>query len=196
MPSKPALHRSNDRARLVDARRERSGSFGLSRSLLGLTHGSVTRPSRTFEGFRPRQPTRSHRCDRAVNLWIHSPSKRSPVALTGVSLATCRHATSKAGLLSWGLTPPETSPPRRCHPPLHRPLFRAPLARSPAASTPSRSLARPTFGLKMPLSKSRSALVVSHHLDGLLRNRLAGLLHPAADHGVRHVSHRSPTPPK
>ena len=192
MPPEPALHRSNDRARLMDAHLERSGSFGLSRSLLGLTHGSVSRPSRTFEGFRPRQPTRSHCCVRAVNLWIRSPSKRSPVALTGVSLATCHHATSKAGLLSWGLTPPEASPPRRCQPPLHRPPLRAPLSRSPVASTPSRPLARPTFGLEMPISKSRSALVVSHHLDGFLRNRLAGLLHPAADHGVRHVSRRPP----
>lgn len=30
--------------------------------------------------------------------------------------------------------------------------------------------------------------VVSHHLDGLLRMRLAGLLHPAADPGIRRVS--------
>lgn len=35
---------------------------------------------------------------------------------------------------------------------------------------------------------SRSARVVSHHLDGLLRNEPAGLLHPATDLGVRRVS--------
>jgi hypothetical protein len=35
---------------------------------------------------------------------------------------------------------------------------------------------------------SRSALVVSHHLDGLLRAGAAGLLHPAVDSGVRCVS--------
>ena len=35
---------------------------------------------------------------------------------------------------------------------------------------------------------SRSVLVVSHHLDGFLRTTVAGLLHPAADLGVRRVS--------
>jgi hypothetical protein len=35
--------------------------------------------------------------------------------------------------------------------------------------------------------------VVSHHLDGFLRSEVAGLLHPAAGHGVRCVS-RSPRP--
>jgi hypothetical protein len=35
---------------------------------------------------------------------------------------------------------------------------------------------------------SRSALVVSHHLDGLLHTEAAGLLHPADDSGVRRVS--------
>jgi hypothetical protein len=142
MPSKPALHRSNDRARLMDARRERSGSFGLSRSLPGLTHGSVTRPSRTFEGFRPRQPTRSHRCDRAVNLWIRSPSKRSPEARVGVSCAACCHDSHKADFLSWGRTPSGASPRRGCPPPLRRPPLRAPLLRSPVASTPGPAFAR------------------------------------------------------
>jgi hypothetical protein len=33
-----------------------------------------------------------------------------------------------------------------------------------------------------------SVLVVSHHLDGFLRSKVAGLLHPAADPGVRRVS--------
>lgn len=35
---------------------------------------------------------------------------------------------------------------------------------------------------------SRSALVVSHHLDGFLHTRLAGLLRPATGHGVVSVS--------
>jgi hypothetical protein len=35
---------------------------------------------------------------------------------------------------------------------------------------------------------TRSVLVVSHHLDGFLRDGSAGLLHPAASHGVRRVS--------
>ena len=40
----------------------------------------------------------------------------------------------------------------------------------------------------VPSSTSRSALVVLHHFDGLLRCDSAGLLHPAAGHGVRRVS--------
>jgi hypothetical protein len=38
-----------------------------------------------------------------------------------------------------------------------------------------------------------SVLVVSHHLDGLLLLDRAGLLHPAADHGVHRVSARRET---
>jgi hypothetical protein len=41
--------------------------------------------------------------------------------------------------------------------------------------------------------RPRSALVVSHHLDGFLLLDLAGLLHPAADHGVHRVSARRET---
>jgi hypothetical protein len=41
---------------------------------------------------------------------------------------------------------------------------------------------------------SRSALVVSHHLGGFLRGRVAGLLHPASGYGVRRVAGRSPVP--
>jgi hypothetical protein len=40
----------------------------------------------------------------------------------------------------------------------------------------------------LPHRESCSVRVVSHHLDGLLRSELAGLLHPAADPGVRRVS--------
>jgi hypothetical protein len=54
------------------------------------------------------------------------------------------------------------------------------------ASTPARIAAR--FGPEEPSSRSRSVLVVSHHLDGFLRSEVAGLLHPAAGHGVRCVS--------
>jgi hypothetical protein len=46
------------------------------------------------------------------------------------------------------------------------------------------------LGPSLLRDRSRSALVVSHHLDGFLRNRAAGLLRPAADHGVRSVSLR------
>jgi hypothetical protein len=47
-------------------------------------------------------------------------------------------------------------------------------------------------GLRGP--GSWSALVVSHHLGGLLRVRVAGLLHPASGSGVRRVSGRPPVP--
>jgi hypothetical protein len=61
----------------------------------------------------------------------------------------------------------------------------------PSAVRPS---ARPlpeaeaSFGPTVPPVESRSALVVSHHLDGFLRAGAAGLLHPAAGSGVRRVS--------
>jgi len=45
-----------------------------------------------------------------------------------------------------------------------------------------------TFGLPLLLGKSRSALVVSHHLDSLLHTKLANLLHSALNHGVRYIS--------
>jgi len=93
-----------------------------------------------------------------------------------------------ADLLSWGWTRTEGHPCRLCPSPLRRPSFRTPLSRSPRASTPGLGLSPSSFGLGMPLPKSRSVLVVSHHLDGFLRARLAGLLHPAADPGVRLVS--------
>mgnify|MGYP003701814873 CR=1 FL=1 len=54
-----------------------------------------------------------------------------------------------------------------CRPPTGIPLAR-PL---PGAEAP--------FGPTLPGADSRSALVVSHHLDGLLRVKVTGLLHPA-----------------
>jgi len=50
------------------------------------------------------------------------------------------------------------------------------------ASTPAGPL-DPTSASEVPPRKSRSALVVLHHLDGFLRATVAGLLHPAADLG-------------
>ncbi len=55
------------------------------------------------------------------------------------------------------------------------------------ASTP----APKGIGERRPAAPSCSILVVSHHLDGLLRAGSAGLLHPAAGCGVRRVSARS-----
>jgi hypothetical protein len=76
-------------------------------------------------------------------------------------------------------------------PPLMGFVRSAPLCRSTVcASTPgSRSFHRPD---PTRVSGSCSALVVSHHLDGLLRTGAAGLLHPAVDYGVRRVSRSSP----
>jgi len=156
----------------------RSGSSGLSRILPGLTLGSVTRPERTFEVFRSASLTCPHRCEPAID-----PLCRSPPELSAL-LPGPAHA----DLLSWGWTKDSRSPCRLCPSPLRRPSLRTPLTRSPCASTPGRSLAAPTFGLGMPIPRSRSVLVVLHHLDGFLRARLAGLLHPAADPGVRLVS--------
>jgi len=57
-----------------------------------------------------------------------------------------------------------------------RPSTDVPLAcLLPGAETP--------FGSTVPPVESRSVLVVSHHLDGLLHTNAAGLLHPAAGLG-------------
>ena len=76
--------------------------------------------------------------------------------------------------------PPERGPPSRSLGVSQRAL-RSPGSR-PVAFAPI------TFGPGMPLPESRSALAVSHDFGGFLRTRGAGLLHPAADHGVRLVS--------
>ena len=56
----------------------------------------------------------------------------------------------------------------------------------PAAGIPpARPLpgAEAPFGPTLPHADSRSALVVSHHLDGLLHAKVTGLLHPATSLG-------------
>jgi hypothetical protein len=69
-----------------------------------------------------------------------------------------------------------------------------PPATSPLASTPDRVAAIRAIGVAYPLACSD--LVVLHHRAGFLRQRLAGLLHPAATHGVHYVSvrHQHPNP--
>ena len=49
---------------------------------------------------------------------------------------------------------------------------------------------RSASGCSCHTAPSRYVLVVSHHLDALLRSGSAGLLHPAASYGVRRVSAR------
>lgn len=57
----------------------------------------------------------------------------------------------------------------------------------PLPATPSRRLR----SAHTAACASRSTLVVSHHLDGFLCEEVAGLLHPAASHGVTCVSRAS-----
>jgi len=63
---------------------------------------------------------------------------------------------------------------------------------------PVRGLPKQLVSLRVGSSRSRpcSALVVSHHLDGFLRNRPAGLLRPATGRGVRRVLVRDRHPSK
>jgi hypothetical protein len=74
--------------------------------------------------------------------------------------------------------------------------FTAPPSTSLRASTPGADPKIASIGPRLPHRKSRSVLVVSHHLDGLLRSELAGLLHPAVDPGVRRVSGPSSPAPR
>lgn len=74
--------------------------------------------------------------------------------------------------------------------PLRRPHRWCPLPASAAASPPSREgcCAPRSLRRRAPQPSARSVPMVSHHLDGLLHQRPAGLLHPAADPGVHRVS--------
>lgn len=56
-------------------------------------------------------------------------------------------------------------------------------------STPSDVAA--TFGQRGPTRQSRSALVVSHHLDGFFRVEVPGLLHPGTGRGSPRLLHRA-----
>jgi hypothetical protein len=71
--------------------------------------------------------------------------------------------------------------------------------RPPAGIPPARPLpgAEAPFGPTPPSADSRSALVVSHHLDGFLRTRVTGLLHPATSQGfAAFPAVRLPVPPE
>lgn len=67
-----------------------------------------------------------------------------------------------------------------------------------ASGVHSRATSRPRFGVEGATLAACSALVVLHHLGGFLLRKFAGLLHPAANPGVRRVSvgadsvHRDP----
>jgi len=93
--------------------------------------------------------------------WIHFHQSYYCTALASLA----RLATGSLGRLSWdsSVAPPSTCFRDRASPVLPPNRFRA--ARSGAGA----------------------ALVVSHHLGGLPSPEVAGLLHPAADRGVRRV---------
>jgi len=69
----------------------------------------------------------------------------------------------------------------------------------PPTDTPS---VRPLPGAEAPIGPaspdagSRSALVVSHHHNGLLRTGVTGLLHPATGQGFAAFHRRRPAPPE
>jgi hypothetical protein len=71
--------------------------------------------------------------------------------------------------------------------------------RPPAGIPSARPLpeAEASFGPTLPSADSRSTLMVSHHLDGFLRARVTGLLHPATSQGFAafHACRR-PAPPE
>jgi len=130
----------------------------------------------------------------APSAWRAHPKVFSlPRHATGACLS--RGDWSLAGLLSWGSSQ-------------RLPLHRLPTCVSSPSLLPSPSREVPS-GLGMrhfqlspsvpprlrcepsaPACQSgtRSALAVSHDVGGLLHTRSAGLLHPAADHGVRLVA--------
>jgi hypothetical protein len=74
---------------------------------------------------------------------------------------------------------------------------RGPLHRcsAPAVHSQHLRLRVCAFGPLVPTSRSRSAHVVSHHLDGFLRPHSVGLLHPTADPGVHRVASIRPPAP-
>jgi hypothetical protein len=105
---------------------------------------------------------------------LGSPSEYSPVAPVG-----------RTDLLSWDsrAVEPDCSG-YRSHPSTDMP---------PSVHSRTHLSARASVPREPP-SKSRSVLVVSHHLDGFLRSEVAGLLHPAASRGVHRVSWLSRVP--
>lgn len=116
---------------------------------------AFTTPSLTFTrhraGLRGLPPSHStHR----VGCPMRSPSS------TWLLLQSSPPALGPESLLSWDSS--ACAPPPMCRSDVHSQM-----------SSPT------SFGQTMPTVRSRSARVVSHHLDGLLHPAVAGLLHPA-----------------
>jgi len=142
----------------------RSGSFGLPRILPGLTTDSACAGrGRTFEVFRTASLINRHCCQRTIDPLFGSPSEHLPAARTGSRRSPLVGSDRSAG---FPRTPGPIAPPSALHL----------LAKDRCASTPGSEPRFTTFGLRMPIRKSRSDLVVSHHLAGFLRARAGRLV--------------------
>jgi hypothetical protein len=145
--------------------RERVG--GLPRTPLDLGPSPIRIPGGlSATAARPRRSV-----GRSTLVTLASSSERSRLRWNHVAAGT----DPDRFLLSWPCPlPPLRRLSRRVH--------------SRPARPPERSLVPSGRGFHAPTS--RSARVVSHHLDGFLRCRPAGLLRPASGPGVRRVSAR------
>jgi hypothetical protein len=174
-----------------------AGRWSLPRSLPGLARlraGLRGLPTAPRSLAAPRGATRD-----ADPRGLGSPSELSPAALVGLSSTSSRgirrcwprglREAKTRSVERPRLSPqPETGTP----PPSTDPAAEA-SGDCRRASTPAGVSA--CFGSRETISAARSVLVVSHHLDGFLRSEVAGLLRPAAGHGVRCVSdHAGPEP--
>jgi hypothetical protein len=142
----------------------RSGSFGLPRILPGLTTDSACAGrGRTFEVFRTASQINRHCCQRIIDPLFGSPTEHLPAARTGSRRPPLLGSDRSPG---FPRTPGPIAPPSALHL----------LAKDRCASTPGTEPRPITFGLRMPIRKSRSDLVVSHHLAGFLRARAGRLV--------------------
>ena len=157
---------------------ERSGSPGLSRILPGLASDPVTRSERTFEVFRSTSPTCLHCCKPTVDPPFGSTSELPSAARTG------SRRSPLLGLDEAGRVAPSASARR---PSVDRPfgrLFRGhrarPLPEQDFRPVPSASGCHSRSPVPSSWFRTTSTAFSAR--------RLAGLLHPAADPGVRLVS--------
>jgi len=142
----------------------RSGSFGLPRILPGLTTDSACAGrGRTSEVFRTASQINRHCCQRIIDPLFGSPSEHLPAARTGSHRPPLLGSDRSRG---FPRAPGPIAPPSALHL----------LAKDRCASTPGTEPRPITFGLRMPIRKSCSDLVVSHHLAGFLRARAGRLV--------------------
>lgn len=156
----------------------RSGSVGLPRALHGLTTDSACAGlRRTFEVFRIASSTNQHCCRVIIDPLFGSPTeppsccpdRLTPASSPGVGPVV------RVAPNAWPHRPSVGFAPS-CEGPSARPLPATNRGPSPSASGCQSGSPVPTTWF----------LTTS---PGFSAQRRAGLLHPAADHGVRHVSH-------